>query len=53
MPDKTDFSTKAIKKERHYKMIKESIQEDTPPINKLIYIPNITPKYTNTNKGKN
>ena len=34
-------------------MIKESIQEDTPPFNKLIYAPNITPKYTNTNKGKN
>lgn len=43
--------TKAIKKD--YKMIKESIQEDTPPINKVIYVPNITLKYTNTNKGKN
>lgn len=53
MSDKTDFLTKAIKKERHYKMIKESIQEDTPPTNKLIYVPNVTLKYTNTNKGKN
>ena len=52
MSDKTDFLTKAIKKERHYKMIKES-RQDTPPINKVIYVPNITLKYTNTNKRKN
>ena len=46
--DKIDFKTKAIKKdkERHYIMIKGSIQEeDCKPIN--IYAPNIgAPKYT-------
>ena len=46
LSDKIDFKTKAVKrdKERHYRMIKGSIQEDIKIIN--IYAPNIgAPQY--------
>ena len=46
IPNKIDFKTKAIKKdkERHYIMIKESLQEDITLVN--IYAPQIgAPKY--------
>ena len=51
--DKIDFKTKAVKrhKERHYIMIKGSIQEDITIIN--IYVPNIgAPQYVKANADK-
>ena len=51
--DKTDFKTKAIKKDKgHYIMTKGAIQEeDFTLVN--IYAPNIgAPKYINTNRHK-